>query len=81
LIDYRINYRSQESSQATDVVEIEANFFAASVLMPKEFLDADEAVQALDSDKEVERFASRYNVSRHAMSLGLANVYGKYRPF
>jgi Zn-dependent peptidase ImmA (M78 family) len=79
--DYRINYRSQESSQATDVEEIEANFFAASVLMPKAFLDTDEAVQALDSDKEVERLAGRYNVSRHAMSLRLANVYGKYRPF
>lgn len=79
--DYRVNYRSAESSQATDVEEIEANFFAASILMPKPFLDDDDAVMALDSDSEVARFAIRYNVSRHAMSLRLANVYGKHRPF
>ncbi|MBB4365012.1 Zn-dependent peptidase ImmA (M78 family) [Bradyrhizobium sp. CIR18] len=79
--DYRVNYRSHESSQATDVEEIEANFFAASILMPKEFLDADEAIHALDNDAAVERLATRYNVSRHAMSLRLGNVYGRHRPF
>jgi Zn-dependent peptidase ImmA (M78 family) len=79
--DYRVNYGSHESSQATDVEEIEANFFAASILMPKSFLDADDAVQALDDDRLVERLAARYNVSRHAMSLRLGNVYGQYRPF
>ncbi len=79
--DYRVNYRSRESSQATDVEEIEANFFAASILMPKDFLDTDDAIQALDNDAAVERLAARYNVSRHAMSLRLGNVYGQYRPF
>src|SRR5215204_5083184 len=48
--DYRINFRSAESSQATNIEEIEANFFAASILMPKLFLDADNAVLALDDD-------------------------------
>jgi Zn-dependent peptidase ImmA (M78 family) len=74
--DYRVNYRSAESSQATNIEEIEANFFAASILMPKKFLDADEAVLALDNDMEVHRLAERYDVSRHAMSLRLANLYG-----
>jgi Zn-dependent peptidase ImmA (M78 family) len=79
--DYRVNYRSAESSQATNTEEIEANFFAASILMPRMFLDADNAISALDNDIEVSALASRYNVSRHAMSLRLANVYGKHRPF
>lgn len=74
--DYRVNYRSAESSQATNIEEIEANFFAASILMPKNFLDTDEALLALDNDAEVNRLALRYNVSRHAMSLRLANLYG-----
>lgn len=74
--DYRVNYRSAESSQATNIEEIEANFFAASILMPKKFLDADEAILALDDDTEVQRLAGRYDVSRHAMSLRLANLYG-----
>lgn len=74
--DYRVNYRSAESSQATNIEEIEANFFAASILMPRTFLDADEAVLALDNDREVYRLAKRYDVSRHAMSLRLVNLYG-----
>jgi Zn-dependent peptidase ImmA (M78 family) len=74
--DYRVNYRSGESSQATNIEEIEANFFAASILMPKKFLDADHAVLALDNDVEVHRLAQRYDVSRHAMSLRLVNLYG-----
>jgi hypothetical protein len=44
--------------------------------MPRKFLDADEAVLALDNDIEVQRLAKRYDVSRHAMSLRLANLYG-----
>src|SRR5829696_3397313 len=79
--NYRINLRSHVSSQATDVEEIEANFFAASLLMPRAFLDEDKAIDALDDDVGVAALAKRYNVSRHAMSLRLANVYGDHRPF
>jgi|SRR3954454_9037043 len=79
--DYRVNFRSTESSEARNVEEIEANFFAASILMPKQFLDEDNAVTALDNDAAVEKLAKRYFVSRHAMSLRLANVYRVYAPF
>jgi Zn-dependent peptidase ImmA (M78 family) len=79
--DYRINFRSRESSEATDIEEIEANFFAASILMPKRFLDRDEAVMALDNDEAVAKLAKKYNVSRHAMSLRLGNVYRLHKPF
>ncbi len=79
--DYRVNFRSAESSQATNVEEIEANFFAASILMPKHFLARDNAVKALDNDSEVAKLAAKYNVSRHAMSLRLANVYKAHSPF
>jgi len=79
--DYRVNYRSAESSEATNVEEIEANFFAASLLMPRQFLEVDDAVKALDSDASVEKLAKRYAVSRHAMSLRLANVYRVHSPF
>ena len=73
--NYRINYRSAESSLATNVDEIEANFFAASILMPKQFLDDLHAYEALDSDTEVASLAKQFDVSRHAMSLRLANLY------
>jgi len=79
--DYKVNFRSVESSQATNVEEIEANFFAASILMPRRFLHDDSAVDQLDNDIGVARLAERYKVSRHAMSLRLVNLYEKHRPF
>jgi len=78
---YRVNFRSAESSAGTHVPEIEANVFAASILMPKDFLDRDEAEFALDNDEAVQRLAARYRVSGHAMSLRLANLYSSARPF
>ena len=79
--NYRINYRSAESSMATNVDEIEANFFAASILMPRNFLDAVDAVEAVDDDEEVRELARLFDVSRHAMSLRLANLYELYSPY
>lgn len=79
--DYRINFRSAESSQATNIEEVEANYFSASLLMPSEFLFRDNAVEALDSNDAVAELARRYQVSQHAMSLRLANLYGDHRPY
>jgi Zn-dependent peptidase ImmA (M78 family) len=79
--EYRVNYRSSESSDGTNIEEVEANFFAANILMPREFLDRDEADAALDSDAKVRELAARYKVSGHAMSLRLGNVYKYARPF
>ncbi len=39
--DYRVSLRSDLSSAGTDIEEIEANFFAASLLMPDRFLRGD----------------------------------------
>lgn len=78
---YRVNFRDQESCLARDVEEIEANFFAASLLMPRRMLDACGAVHAIDNDDLVKDLAKQFQVSRHAMSLRLANVYRRYAPF
>ena len=80
-ISCRVNFRSDESSLAVDIEEIEANFFAACLLMPKQFLIALDAIEALDSDQAVERLATAFKVSRHAMSLRLANVYRAHSPY
>ncbi|HLY91006.1 MAG TPA: ImmA/IrrE family metallo-endopeptidase [Acetobacteraceae bacterium] len=78
---YRVNYRSALSSEATDVEEIEANFFAASILMPRSYLDARSAVLAVDDDTQVKALAQEFHVSQHAMSLRLANLYRQYAPY
>lgn len=78
---YRVNYRDEESGLARNVEEIEANFFAASLLMPRRFLNARKAVRAIDDDGLVALLAKEFNVSRHAMSLRLASVYRSQSPF
>lgn len=79
--DFRIRYRNAASSAATDVEEIEANFFAASILMPRPFLDNVRAWNALGDDEEVSKLAMLFEVSQHAMSLRLSNEYAQQRPF
>lgn len=78
---YRVNFRSAESAQATNVEEIEANYFAASILMPKHMLDELSAEEALDNDPMVKDLARRFQVSGLAMSLRLANLYEEATPF
>ena len=79
--DFRVNYRDDVSSQASNVEEMEANYFAASLLMPKLFLDRLNAENAVDSNERVTALAKTFRVSPHAMSLRLTNVYERYRPF
>jgi Zn-dependent peptidase ImmA (M78 family) len=76
-----VNFRSAESSQATNVEEIEANYFAASILMPQHMLDALSAEEAVDNDDMVADLARQFHVSRLAMSLRLANLYEEATPF
>lgn len=74
---FRVNLRSQLSSKAEDVEEIEANAFAASLLMPIGFLKADLQGVTLDIDDEtqVAKLAERYGVSTQAMTYRLMNIF------
>lgn len=74
--DFRINLRSEESGLGVHVEEIEANFFAACLLMPRRFLDADPAAALVDAENAdaVANVAKRYGVSTHAMSIRLGNI-------
>ena len=75
--DYRVDFRSAASSLGVDVKEMEANFFAASILMPRRFLEADPLVADLDLEDAadaIEMLARRYRVSQHAMSIRLGHL-------
>jgi Zn-dependent peptidase ImmA (M78 family) len=75
--EFRVRLRNDVSSQGTDVAEREANFFAASLLMPREFLEADLAekdyVDLLD-DELVHSLSRKYNVSTQALVNRLKNL-------
>lgn len=69
--------RDGRSAEGTDWVEVEANAFAAELLMPHTFLVEDlENVQAIDleDESEVAGLAKRYGVSQQAMTFRLANL-------
>ncbi len=67
--------RDGVSSQASNPQEIQANRFAAALLMPRGFLDEDLKKMKIPlSALDVERLAKRYKVSQQAMILRLVNL-------
>jgi len=73
---YRVNLRNDMSSSAVDREEIEANRFAAKLLMPEHMLIADLKGQEIDFEDErrLERLARRYSVSIQAFTFRLTNL-------
>ncbi len=74
-VDERMVYfRDEVSSRAVDQEEIQANTFAAALLMPRSFLLADLRGRDLDinDDIEVSRLGRRYEVSVQALSIRLS---------
>jgi Zn-dependent peptidase ImmA (M78 family) len=78
--DFKINLRSDRSALAVDAEEIEANFFAANILMPRVMLTEDLADQIIDIDNAqfTRVWARRYGVSNQAMNLRLINLFGSH---
>lgn len=74
--DRRVLLRNAKSSLAIDPMEIEANRFAAELLMPKAFILKDlEAlnIEELD-DEKLSELAERYDVSIQACSVRLNSL-------
>jgi len=73
---FLVRRRDEHSSQATDNEEIEANGFAAELLMPASMLENDLSGFEVDyEDEELTRWlANRYKVSLQAMGIRLSNL-------
>jgi Zn-dependent peptidase ImmA (M78 family) len=73
---YRVNLRNDISSSAVDREEIEANRFAAKLLMPEHMLIADLKGQEIDfeDERKLEKLARRYSVSIQALTFRLTNL-------
>jgi Zn-dependent peptidase ImmA (M78 family) len=74
---FRVRLRDDVSSQGTNEAEREANLFAASLLMPRAFLEEDlenvEDVDLLDDDF-LSDLAQKYGVSTQALVNRLKNL-------
>ena len=69
-----IQMRDANASAGVDREEIEANKFAAELLMPRQFLEADVAslgAVCADDETAIARLAKRYAVSPQAMAIRL----------
>jgi Zn-dependent peptidase ImmA (M78 family) len=76
--EFRVKLRSQTSSMAVDIDEIEANAFAAALLMPEALLMKDVKKLSIDFEdaSQVDSLAKRYNVSSQAMTFRLLKLLG-----
>lgn len=70
----RVNFRDPVSSLATDREEIEANRFAAALLMPQELVVQAAVGAPRDPDDLVRSLARRFKVSQPAMGYRLINL-------
>lgn len=79
--NFAVMFRSAESSTAQDILEIEANAFAAELLMPESFLEKELRATALDveDDDQLRRLAKMYQVSAQAMTYRLHNLMSRHR--
>lgn len=73
--DIRVNFRDSVSSLATDREEIEANRFAAALLMPEHLVRREISQAPFDDAKQlVRKLAARLEVSAEAMNFRLVNL-------
>ena len=73
---FRINRRNGVSSLAVDPDEIEANRFAAELLMPYDMILADLEERGFDieDEQELKELAHKYQVSPQAMTHRITNI-------
>lgn len=73
---FRVNWRKTPGTKPRDIEEIEANAFAAKLLMPNAMIVAahSSASFELEDDAEVRRLATIFGVSTQAMNFRLAQL-------
>jgi Zn-dependent peptidase ImmA (M78 family) len=72
-----VQMRGEKAAAGTDEHEIEANRFAAELLMPQDFLQKDLASMGdsfADDEKAIAQLAKRYGVSSQAMAIRLSTL-------
>lgn len=74
---YRVNFRDLESGSGTKREEIEANAFAAALLMPAAWVKAefkDRPFDLADDGEDLRSLAMKFGVSTQAMAFRLAKL-------
>jgi Zn-dependent peptidase ImmA (M78 family) len=74
--DVMVHFRADAGTRLPDPREIEANAFAAALLMPAAMLERDVHGRVIDvsEEKEIRRLARRYAVSQQALTIRLLSL-------
>ena len=77
---FRVNVcrRDEQSAQATDPEEIEANRFAAELLMPRDRILEDIVEFDIEGDKELKALADKYVVSVQALTSRVHKLHRRF---
>jgi Zn-dependent peptidase ImmA (M78 family) len=80
-VDRTFRFRSSVSAKAVDIEEIEANTFAAWILIPERMLLSDIRTSGIDlqDDDRIQELAGRYGVSQQSMSFRVMNLLSRRR--
>jgi len=81
--DFKVMLRDSNSSHATDPTEIEANAYAAALLMPRSMLIKEQELSSgfdIEDDRLIQGLAARYKVSTQAMNFRLNNIASLLMP-
>lgn len=71
---FRVNRRDERSAQAVDPIEIEANRFAAELLMPYSMIQNDIVEFDIEDDEVLKDLAEKYQVSLQALTFRINNL-------
>jgi len=75
---FKVMLRDERSSDALDPMEIQANAYAAELLMPASMLSSERELRShgvdLEDDLLIRNLAQRYRVSTQAMTFRLSNL-------
>ena len=69
-----LRFRDDVSSEGCDLEEIEANVFAAELLMPEFFILRDIGSLDIWDDESIQRLAREYDVSLQSLAYRLSNL-------
>jgi Zn-dependent peptidase ImmA (M78 family) len=74
--DLMVHFRGEDIHAPLTATELEANTFAASLLMPEDFIKRDFAGKKIDAQDEaaVRQLAHRYQVSVQALTIRLVEL-------
>ena len=73
-----VNLRDERSAQAVDPEEIEANRFAAELLMPYDMILDDIIEFDIEDDEDLEQLAAKYRVSVQALTYRINNLLNNF---